>query len=164
MTVTGFGQQKNFIDENYIEVTGSAEMEVTPDEIYLQVFISEKDDKRKETLEELEQKMFDQLKKAGVDVEKNVSISNVMSYLNARWLRKDNIGSGKKYQILAYDAATVEKMYQLLNEIEISSIKIVSMNHSKIEEFRRTVKVNALKVAKEKASDLAEAIGLIFIK
>jgi len=131
MTVTGFGQQKNFIDENYIEVTGSAEMEVTPDEIYLQVFISEKDDKRKETLEELEQKMFDQLKKAGVDVEKNVSISNVMSYLNARWLRKDNIGSGKKYQILAHDAATVEKMYQLLNEIEI----------------------------KEKASDLAEAIG-----
>jgi len=33
------------------------------------------------------------------------------------------------------------------------------MNHSKIEEFRREVKVGALKVAKEKAADLAEAIG-----
>ncbi len=159
MTITGFGQMKNFIDENYIEVTGSAEMEVTPNEIYLQVFINQKDDKRKETLEELEQKMFDELKKAGVDIEKDVSISNMMSYLNARWLRKDNIGSGKKYQILAHDAATVEKIYQLLNEIEISNINITNMNHSKIEEFRRTVKVNALKVAKEKASELAEAIG-----
>jgi len=33
------------------------------------------------------------------------------------------------------------------------------MNHSKIEEFRREVKVGALKVAKEKVADLAEAIG-----
>lgn len=159
ISITGFGQQKNFIDENYIEVTGSAEMEVVPDEIYLSVFIKEKDEKRKETLEELEKKMFDQLTKAGVDVEQDVSISNMMSYLNYRWLRKDNIGSGKKYQILAHNATTVEKIYQLLNEIKISSIDISSMNHSKIEEFRRTVKVNALKVAKEKASDLAEAIG-----
>jgi len=159
ITITGFGQQKNFIDENYIEVTGSAEMEVVPDEIYLQVFIKEKDDKRKIALEELEKKMFDQLTKAGVDVEKDVSISNMMSYLNYRWLRENNIRSGKKYQILAHDAATVEKIYQLLNDIEISNIDIVSMNHSKIEEFRREIKINALKAAKEKASDLAEAIG-----
>ena len=110
MTILAFGQQKNFIDENYIEVTGSAEMEVTPDEIYLQVFINEKDDKRKETLEELEQKMFDQLTKAGVDLKKDVSILNMMSHLQYRWLRKDEIGSGKKYQILAHDAATVGKI------------------------------------------------------
>lgn len=158
-TITGFGQHKNFIDENYIEVTGSAEMEVTPDEIYLQVFISEKDDKRKETLEELEEKMFDQLRKAGVDIKKDVSILNMMSQLQYRWLRKDEIGSGKKYQILAHGAASVEKIYERLHDIEISNIQILRMNHSKIEEFRRTVKVNALKVAKEKASDLAEAIG-----
>lgn len=159
ITVVGFGQQKNFIDENYIEVTGSAEMEVVPDEIYLQVLLREKDDKQKETLEEMEQKMFVQLTKAGVDIEKDVSISNMMSSLQYRWLRKDNINAQKNYQILAHDAATVEKIYQFLNEIEISNINIASMNHSKIEEFRREVKVNALKVAKEKASDLAEAIG-----
>lgn len=159
ITIFGFGQQKNFIDENYIEVAGSAEMEVVPDEIYLQVSIREKDDREKETLEELEKKMFVQLTKAGVDVEKDVSISNMMSSLQYRWLRKDNINAQKNYQILARDAVTVEKIYQLLNEIEISNISIVSMNHSKIEEFRRTVKINALKAAKEKASDLAEAIG-----
>ncbi len=158
-TTIGFSQQKNFIDENYIEVTGSAEMEVVPDEIYLEVTIHEKDGKEKETIEEQEKKMFAQLTKAGVDVEKDVSISNMMSYLQYRWLRKDNIGAKKSYRILVHDAATVEKIYELLNEIEISSIAIVSMNHSKIEEFRRTVKVDALKVAKEKASDFAEAIG-----
>jgi len=140
IAAAGFGQQKNFIDENYIEVTGSAEMEVVPDEIYLQVLLREKDDKQKETLEEMEQKMFVQLTKAGVDVEKDVSISNMMNYLQSRWLRKDNINAQKSYRILAHNAATVEKIYQFLNEIEISNINIAGMNHSKKPSGRKLVK------------------------
>ena len=34
--------EKNFIDQNYIEVTGTAEMEIVPDEIYLKIVLSEK--------------------------------------------------------------------------------------------------------------------------
>ena len=34
---------KNFIDENYIEVTGKSEMELIPNEIYLQIYLQEKD-------------------------------------------------------------------------------------------------------------------------
>jgi len=82
-----------------------------------------KDDKRKETLEELEQKMFDQLTKAAIDLNKYVSILNMMSCLQYCWLRKDEIGSGKKYQILAHDAATVRKVYEGLHNIKISDIK-----------------------------------------
>ncbi|MCK9311920.1 MAG: SIMPL domain-containing protein, partial [Bacteroidales bacterium] len=33
------------------------------------------------------------------------------------------------------------------------------VNHSKIDQFRREVKVNAIKVAREKAIDMAQAIG-----
>ena len=32
---------KNYIDQNYIEITGKAEMEVTPDEIYLKIIVDE---------------------------------------------------------------------------------------------------------------------------
>ncbi|MDA3891149.1 MAG: hypothetical protein PF517_05735 [Salinivirgaceae bacterium] len=38
---------KNFIDQNYIEVTGKAELNVVPDEIFLKILISEKDTKNK---------------------------------------------------------------------------------------------------------------------
>lgn len=34
--------EKNFIDQNYIEVTGTAEMEIVPDEIYLKIVLSER--------------------------------------------------------------------------------------------------------------------------
>ena len=40
-----FAQEKNYIDQPYIEVTGKAEMEVVPDEIYLRIVINEKDNK-----------------------------------------------------------------------------------------------------------------------
>lgn len=33
---------KNFIDQNLIEVTGKSTMEISPDEIYIKIFISEK--------------------------------------------------------------------------------------------------------------------------
>ena len=50
--------QKNFIDQNYIEVKGVAELEVVPNEIYLNIVLDEKDTKNKESIEQLEQKMF----------------------------------------------------------------------------------------------------------
>ena len=38
--------EKNFIDQNYIEVTGKAELEIAPDRIYIQIRLNEKDLKK----------------------------------------------------------------------------------------------------------------------
>lgn len=35
-------QEKNFLDKPYIEVTGKADMEVTPDEIYVRIVINKR--------------------------------------------------------------------------------------------------------------------------
>ena len=35
-----FAQEKNFIDQPYLEVNGRAEMEVAPDEIYVRITIN----------------------------------------------------------------------------------------------------------------------------
>ena len=64
--------QKNFIDQNYIEVKGIAKLEIVPNEIYLTIHIDEKDTKNKESVEVLEKQMFSALKKAGVNLEKQV--------------------------------------------------------------------------------------------
>ena len=47
-------QTKNFIDQPYIEVAGSADTLVTPDEIFIRINISEKDTKNKVSVEALE--------------------------------------------------------------------------------------------------------------
>ncbi|MBE7178286.1 MAG: hypothetical protein INR69_17935 [Mucilaginibacter polytrichastri] len=50
-------QPKNFIDMPYVEVTGSADSLVTPNEIYIKIILSEKDSRDKNPLEDLENKM-----------------------------------------------------------------------------------------------------------
>ena len=50
----GNAQYKNFIDQPYIEVNGNADTMVTPNEIYIQIQLSEKDTKDKVSIEELE--------------------------------------------------------------------------------------------------------------
>ena len=51
-SISSFAQigEKNFIDKNYIEVTGKAEMEFTPDKIYIQLLLNEKDAKAKNSV------------------------------------------------------------------------------------------------------------------
>ena len=74
-------QTKTFIDQPYIEVAGNADTMVTPDEIFIKIEISEADTKNKTSVEDLERKMFDALKAMGIDVEKNLTTSDMSSNL-----------------------------------------------------------------------------------
>lgn len=152
-------QDKNFIDQNYIEVTGISEIELVPDEIYVKVVISESDNKAKVSLEELERKMIDKLEEIGVDVEEDLSILDFTSNFKEYWLKKDDIFTAKEYQIIAHEGRIVGRIFQELEKLGISNINITKLDHSKIEEYRREVKVQAVKAAKNKAIAMGEAIG-----
>ena len=151
--------EKNFIDFNYIEVTGKAEMEVTPNEIYLNIRIDEKDSKGKENLEELEKKMVAVLEEIGVDTKKDLSIQDFSSNFKFYFLRGDKIFTSKEYQLITHEGRTTGLVYQELERIGISNITIEKVDHSEIEKYRREVKIKAVKAAKEKATEMAEAIG-----
>ena len=58
-----------------VSVNGSAQLKVTPDEIYISIKLDESDTKGKITLDEQRRNMFAALKKAGVDAEKHI-VSN----------------------------------------------------------------------------------------
>ena len=45
---------KNFIDQPYIEVSGHAQTEVTPDEIYVRIILNENDKKGRISIEKQE--------------------------------------------------------------------------------------------------------------
>lgn len=151
--------QKNFIDQNYIEVKGVAELELVPNEIYLNIFLDEKDTKNKESIEQLEQKMFAALKKAGVDLEKQLSVSDFSSNLKNHLLKSSNVHKSKKFELVVYDSQTLAKVFVLLEEIKISNVSVLRVDHSEIQKFKKQVKINAIKAGKEKAEALTEAIG-----
>ena len=150
--------EKNFIDQNYIEVTGKAEIEIVPDQIYLKIFLNEKEFKNKQSIVEIEKLMIEKLTEIGIDTEKNLAIKDFASNFQFYWLGKSDIFVTKEYQLLVHDTPTAGKVFVELEKIGISNITIDKLDHSKIREYRKEVKVDAIKAAKEKASDLAMAI------
>ncbi len=57
------------------------------------------------------------------------------------------------------NANEVAIVFELLDELDIQRAEISHVSHSKIEEFYREVRIDAVKAAKTKAEYLCEAIG-----
>jgi uncharacterized protein YggE len=149
---------KNFIDQPYIEVTGKADMEVVPDEIYLTIRISELDNKGKTTLEDLEKEMMKTLLRMGIDIEKNLAIVDFSSNFRQHLLKKTAILTSKEYQLKLDSGTSTAKVFVELEKLGISNISIDRVGHSKMDELQNKVKVLAIQAAKDKAQMLAFGI------
>lgn len=150
---------KNFIDQNYIEVIGKSEMEIIPDMIYLKVLLNEKDTKNKISVPDLEAKMIDKLIGIGIDISKDLLIKDISSNFKYYLLTRNEILLSKEYQILVHDGKTAGQVFLELEKIGISNVSIDHLENSNIVQFRKDVKVNAIKAAKEKAESLTLALN-----
>ncbi|MEA4982257.1 MAG: SIMPL domain-containing protein [Paludibacter sp.] len=151
--------QKNFIDQNYIEVTGKSEIEITPNLIYIKIFLNEKDNKSKLSLAERENMMISTLKEIGLDISKDLSIRDISSNFKFYLLTKNDILLSKEYQLLVRDGKTASKVFIELEKIGISNVSIDRLDNSNIESFRKEVKVDAVIAARNKAESLATALN-----
>lgn len=161
--------QKNFIDQPYIEVMGTFETELIPDEIYVSILINENDKKGKNDLEEKEIKMINSLKSLGLDVDKNLAIQDYDGSYQKYILHTNQVTKIKKYQLLLKNGKELGQVYNALSKLNISNISIKKVSHSSIEQYKRDTKIKALKIAKEKAEEYAITINqelgkAIFIK
>lgn len=150
---------KNFIDQPYSEVSGTALLKVVPDQIYLHIVLREKDNKEKTSVATQEKQMIEVLKEIGLDLGKQLSVVDQASNLRDYWIKSDQVVSSKKFELLLHDAKTVGEVFVGLETIEIRSITVNRVSHSNLTEFRRQVKINAIKAAKSKAEDMTTALG-----
>jgi len=160
-TVMTFGQTntQNADERPYIEVTGTAEKEVIPDEIYIGIIIREKyENKVKVTIEEQEEKLKNAIKALGIDLT-NLYLSDANAdYVKVRWQKKDVL-TKKDYTLKVSTATTVGQVFQELEKLEITDASISKVSHSKLDSLRKEVKIMAIKAAKDKADYLLTAIG-----
>jgi len=159
ISTASIGQNRSFIDQPFIEVTGTAHREVIPDEIYLQVILKEKDNKGKESIEELESKMIKKLEALGIDIEKQLVVKDLASNFQFYFLHKTDVFATKEYEVMVKDAATAGRVITELQAIDISNIVVSKVDHSQMEKLTLEVKQEAIKKAQEKARALAEVLG-----
>ena len=146
----------SIMDKKYVEVTGVAEMEVIPNEIYINITLQEEKEGMKRSVEEQEEILINKLKKLNVDV-KNLKLSNVGSY--TYWDKKNKESfKQKSFELKLEDAGKASEVMYALNTLEIYRMYVGRTEHSDIEKFKKEVKINAVVAAKEKASYLLEAV------
>ncbi len=149
-----------------IIVTGSAEIEVVPDEIYMTFTLREYLDasKSKVKIESIKTAFLAQCKACGI-ADSNISISNYSGY--ERWnfyyyrrkKNEPNFMNSISYTVKFNSPAYLDKLVSLLDEKALENFSIDRTSHSKIEELRKEVKKNALLAGKNKADYLAKSIG-----
>jgi uncharacterized protein YggE len=145
--------------EHFIEVTGTAYREIEPNEIYVMIRLKEfEENRQKTTLEKIEKDFFNALKQAGID-RKRVELADVGSDLE-KFRRKDKEAfRAKTFQIKLTSGEELEKFIREMSPVQVDSVDITRVHHSDYEKIKLELKVEALKVARDKAQVLLQSIG-----
>ncbi|HEV8506790.1 MAG TPA: SIMPL domain-containing protein [Chitinophagaceae bacterium] len=145
-----------------ITVTGSSEMEIIPDEIYVVVDLREyqKKGQDKTDIEAIKTAFLQKCKEIGLP-DSVITIASYEGYNNP-WLRKKKrteLYSSISYQVKFSKSSDVDKLVDRLDDEATQNFRIVKTSHSRITEFRRQLKIQAVKAAKDKGIYLTEAVS-----
>jgi uncharacterized protein YggE len=160
-------QQPLFVNNPYpktISVSGSAEMEIIPDEIYVNVELSEyqkKGDPKKD-IETIKTNFLESCKAAGIpdSVISIVSYSGNNNYYFIRKRKKNtDLFANITYQVKFKSSKLMDDLVEKLDDNATQNFLIVSVSHSRMTEFRRQLKIKAIQAAKDKGIYLTDAVG-----
>lgn len=163
-SVTAVGQTVNPYPKT-ITVNGSAEMEIVPDEIYVQVDLKEYEKKGggKIAIDKIRQDFLAAVRSLGLpDTAISISGYDGLNGINP-WLRKKNkkneLYASITYQVKLRNTTQIDQLVDKLDDNATSNFYISRTSHSKLAEFRKNLKIQAVRAAKDKAGYLAEAIN-----
>ncbi len=156
-SLSAISQTKNFIDQPYLETRASVDTLVSPDRIYMSILISEKDTKGKISVEELENKMAVQLKSLGIDIDKQLKISDLTSNFKKYFLKGQDVLKAKAFTLQVYDGLTAGKVLVALEKLEISNVTLEKTEYSKMDELLTHLKARTILKAKKDAEIMLKA-------
>jgi uncharacterized protein YggE len=145
-------------NNSYIEVLGTATQEVKPDKIDLSILLSEKNNTTSENnLEKQEQNLKKILSQMSVP-SSQLTLADIASEIIKEKRKDETIQRTKEYYLRLSSAEQVSAILAKLAESNIKEVKIISIDHSKIDSIRKEVRIAAIKAAKDKAIYLTTAI------
>lgn len=160
-------QQTQPFPRRYIEVTGSSEISIDPDEILFIIRIKEywKEEFEKKAKEDnyktkipiayIEKELLSKLQRIGITPQ-DITVQEVGEYWRQRG--KDFL-IGKQFEIRLTDLKTIDAITRSINTNGVTYMGIGELKNKKIAQYRKQAKIEALQAAKEKAAYLLEGIG-----
>ena len=148
-----------------ISVSGSSEIEVVPDEIYVQVDLREYNKKNGDKIDinTIKNNFLAACKSIGL-TDKDVTVQSYQGYDNNYWWlkkKKENpdLKASISYLIKVSKVDMLDALVDKMDDEATQNFFISKTSYSKMDELKRDLKIAAVKAAREKAIYLSEAIG-----
>ena len=154
-------------NERYIEVTGTSEMEIVPDEIHYLIEIREyfkeefdgkskpEEYRTKVPLAEIEQGLREALANSGIP-QNAIRTQEIGDYW--RQQGQDFLVS-KKFDITLTDFNQINEIVKRIDTKGINTMRIGELENNDMPAYHQKGKIEALKAARRKATYLVEALG-----
>ena len=151
----------------YIEVIGTSEVEIVPDEIHFIIGIKEyyeeefdgvskpEDYKTKVPISVIETQLRDALHSIGI-TDEDIRTQEVGDYWRERGL---DFLIGKNLDITLHDFTMIDKIISVIDTKGVSSMRIGEMTHKDILKYQEQGKKDAVLAARRKAEYMAGALG-----
>lgn len=144
-----------------ISVNGEGTVKVVPDEVLIQVNVNEEGKTAKEvkaSTDEVIDAVLKYLKSEGID-KKNVQTEYIRLAKSYKYDTKTYLfQANQSISILLTDVSEYDKIIQGLLELGINGINSVQFQSSEMEKYEAQARLKAIKNAKEKAGEYAEAL------
>lgn len=147
-----------------ISVTGSAELEIIPDEIYVAVTLREyqKKGENKKELEAIKTHFLQSCKAAGIP-DSAISIAAFTGfneyYVHRKKKKDPNMMASIVYQVKFSDSKTMDALVDRLDDEATQHFLVTGTSHSQITTIRKQLKIKAVQAAREKGLYLTGAIN-----
>ncbi len=148
-----------------IQVTGTAEKEITPDEIYVSVTLQEytKKNGNKVAINDIRDHFLKACKEIGL-ADSAIVVQGFSGYNNNYWYykkRKQNpdMKATLNYEIMFKNTAMMDALVDKMDDAATQNFYISRTDYSQLDALKEALKIAAIKAAKEKALALTSAIG-----
>lgn len=152
--------------QKVINVNGTAEMEIVPDEIYVQIMLREyaKKGGPKTDIETIRKNFLKATQSINIP-DSNISVQGYQGWDGNYWWYNKNkkknpdMMAGITYQVKLSSTKKMDELVSKLDDEATEGFSIARVSHSRLQEFKKQLKIQAIRSAKEKAVYLSEAIG-----
>lgn len=156
----------NTIKQRTINVNGHSELEITPNEIYVQIELREYNKKGggKVDIQTISNQFLSAVKSMGI-ADTDVVVQSYSGWDGNYWWYQKNktknpdLMAGITYQVKVKSVDDMDKLVDKLDDQATQNFYINSTSHSNIDSIKRALKLQALKNAKDEATYLAAAYG-----
>ncbi len=156
----------NIIKQRTINTNGHSELEITPNEIYVQIELREYNKKNgdKVDIETIKNQFLSAAKSMGI-ADTDVVVQGYSGWDGNYWWYQKNkkknpdMKAGITYEVKVKTVDDMDKLVDKLDDQATQNFYISRTSHSNMESIKKQLKIQAVKNAREEAIFLASALG-----